>query len=105
MLMRCRASLTGVSEGASYPHQRPDQCRVRTRGPTKWRRRYGQQTNSPTPLTCDLNWATEATGNEAFRQLGATPRNPLLLWTMLASRILKRSRMERAMRNVCSFLL
>ena len=44
----------------------------------------------PTPLTCDLvDLVTEATWNEALRRLGATPRNPLLLWTMLASRILQ----------------
>jgi hypothetical protein len=46
--------------------------------------------DSPTPLTCDLvDLVTEATWIEALRRLGATPRNPLLLWTMLASRILQ----------------
>jgi hypothetical protein len=35
-----------------------------------------------------LDKTTEATWNEALRQLGNTPSNPLPLWTMLASRIL-----------------
>ena len=35
-----------------------------------------------------LDKTTEATWNEALRQLGNTPSNPLPLWTTLASRIL-----------------
>ena len=36
-----------------------------------------------------LDKTTEATWNEALRQLSNTPSNPLPLWTMLASRILR----------------
>ena len=36
-----------------------------------------------------LDKTTEATWNEALHQLGNTPSNPLPLWTMLASRILR----------------
>ena len=36
-----------------------------------------------------LDKVTEATWNEALRRLGDTPSNPLPLWTMLASRILR----------------
>ena len=48
----------------------------------------GQTLDSP--ITCDLvDLVTEATWNETLHRLGATPRNPLLLWTMLAMRILR----------------
>jgi hypothetical protein len=36
-----------------------------------------------------VDTATEATWNEALRRLGGLPSNPLPLWTMLASRILR----------------
>jgi hypothetical protein len=36
-----------------------------------------------------IDTVTEATWNEALRQLGGSPSNPLPLWTMLASRILR----------------
>ena len=36
-----------------------------------------------------VDTVTEATWNEALRQLGGLPSNPLPLWTMLASRILR----------------
>ena len=46
--------------------------------------------DNPRQATRDLvDLVTEATWNEGLRRLGATPRNPLLLWTMLASRILQ----------------
>jgi hypothetical protein len=44
----------------------------------------------PKPATRALMDAvTEATWNEALHRLGAAPSNPLPLWTMLASRILR----------------
>ena len=44
----------------------------------------------PKSVTCELvTVATEATWKEALRQLGGLPSNPLPLWTMLASRILR----------------
>jgi hypothetical protein len=44
----------------------------------------------PSSATCELiDIVTEATWNEALRQLGGIPTNPLPLWTMLASRILR----------------
>jgi hypothetical protein len=40
--------------------------------------------------TCQLvDMVTEATWEEALRQLGGLPSNPLPLWTMLATRILR----------------
>ena len=40
--------------------------------------------------TCELiDKVTEATWREALRQLGGLPSNPLPLWTILASRILR----------------
>ena len=43
-----------------------------------------------TPTTRELlDATTEATWQEALRRLGSTPSNPLPLWTMLASRILR----------------
>ena len=36
-----------------------------------------------------VDTVTEATWNEALRQLGELPNNPLPLWTMLATRILR----------------
>lgn len=42
------------------------------------------------PATRELvDTVTEATWNEARRRLGRTPNNPLPLWTMLATRILR----------------
>jgi hypothetical protein len=44
----------------------------------------------PKSAPCELvDMATEATWNEALRRLGGLPSNPLPLWTMLASRILR----------------
>jgi len=44
----------------------------------------------PKPATSELiDSVTEATWNEALRQLGGLPSNPLPLWTILASRILR----------------
>ena len=44
----------------------------------------------PTPATCELvDMVTEATWNEALRQLGGLPSNPLPLWTVIANRILR----------------
>jgi hypothetical protein len=44
----------------------------------------------PQPATSELiDSVTEATWNEALRQLGGLPSNPLPLWTILASRILR----------------
>ena len=42
------------------------------------------------PATRELvDRVTEATWNDALRQLGRTPSNPLPLWMMLATRILR----------------
>ena len=42
------------------------------------------------PATSELvDTVTEATWNEALRQVGGLPSNPLPLWTMLATRILR----------------
>ena len=42
------------------------------------------------PATCELvDMVTEATWNEALCQLGGLPSNPLPLWIMLATRILR----------------
>ena len=44
----------------------------------------------PRPATSELvDMVTEATWNEALSQLGGLPANPLPLWTMLATRILR----------------
>jgi hypothetical protein len=42
------------------------------------------------PATCELvDMVVKATWEEALRRLGGSPSNPLPLWTMLASRILR----------------
>jgi hypothetical protein len=44
----------------------------------------------PKSATCELiDKVTEATWREALRQIGGLPTNPLPLWTILASRILR----------------
>jgi hypothetical protein len=44
----------------------------------------------PRSAACELlDMVTEATWNEALRQRGGLPSNPLPLWTMLATRILR----------------
>ena len=44
----------------------------------------------PTPATRELvDTVTEAAWKEALRQVGGLPSNPLPLWTILASRILR----------------
>ena len=44
----------------------------------------------PKSANCQLvDMVTEATWNEALRQLGGLPSNPLPLWVVLATRILR----------------
>jgi hypothetical protein len=46
--------------------------------------------DEPKSATCELvDVVTEATWNEALSQLGGLPSNPLPLWMMLATRILR----------------
>jgi hypothetical protein len=48
---------------------------------------FAGEPSSATPELIDS--VTEATWKEALRQLGGLPSNPLPLWTILASRILR----------------
>jgi hypothetical protein len=47
----------------------------------------GGETTAATGELVDM--VTEATWDEALRQLGGLPSNPLPIWTMLATRILR----------------